>query len=150
MDSFECKFDHHRPCLAGASSKDLRLCNLGLYMCTSPTRSDLVVTAFVYIYVYFTMGNVVHSKGHFTHEPRAVTLKLWEPKWKCPKAVPRHLQNHIVWSRIFKCSVMSYVIGPSIKCYFNEVLFMRVLTHDKIEYTNGCESLEWHGLPVLW
>jgi hypothetical protein len=31
------------------------------------------------------------------------------------------------------CSVKSYVTGPSTKCYFNECLFMRVLTHDKIE-----------------
>ena len=71
-------------------------------------------------------------KGHFTHEPRAMTMKLWEPKRKCPKAVPRHLQNHVVWSRTLKCSVMSYVIGPSIKCYFNDFLFMWVLVHDKI------------------
>ena len=26
---------------------------------------------------------------------------------------------------------------------------MRVLTHDKIEYINGCEHLECHGLPDL-
>ena len=31
------------------------------------------------------------------HEPRAVTMKLWEPKRKCPKAVPTHLQNRAVW-----------------------------------------------------
>ena len=76
-------------------------------------------------------------KAHFTHEPSAVTMKLWEPKGKCPKAFPTHLQNHILWSRILNCSVMSYVIGPSTKCYFNEFLFMPVLTHDKIELING-------------
>jgi hypothetical protein len=70
-------------------------------------------------------------EGHFTHEPRDVTMKLWEPKWNCPKVVPRYLQNHIVWSQTLKCSVKSYVTGPSSKCYFNEYLFMRVLTHDK-------------------
>ena len=48
------------------------------------------------------------TKGHFTHEPRAMTMKLWEPKRKSPKAVPRHLQNHGVWSRILKCIVKSY------------------------------------------
>jgi hypothetical protein len=52
---------------------------------------------------------------------------------KCPKAVPTHLQNHVVWSRIFKCSVKSYVTRASTKCYFNEFLFMRVLTHGAIE-----------------
>ena len=57
-----------------------------------------------------------------THEPRAVTRKLWEPKRKWPKAIPRHLQNHVVWSQILKCSVMSYVTGSSTKCYFNECL----------------------------
>ena len=78
-------------------------------------------------------GSFFPSKGHFTHEPRAVTMRLWEPKRKCPKAVPTHLQNHVVWSQILKCSVKSYVNGPSTKCYFNAFLFTRVLTHDKIE-----------------
>ena len=44
------------------------------------------------------------SKGHYTHEPRAVTMELWEPKRVCLKAVPRHLQKHVVWSRVLKCS----------------------------------------------
>jgi hypothetical protein len=54
-------------------------------------------------------------------------------KRMCPKAVTRHLQNHVVCSHIFKCSVKSYVIGPSTICHFNECLFMWVLKHDKIE-----------------
>ena len=66
-----------------------------------------------------TINQVLYRKGHFTHEPRAMTMKLWEPERKCPKAIPRHLQNHVVWSRILKCSVKSYVTGPSTKCYFN-------------------------------
>jgi hypothetical protein len=52
---------------------------------------------------------------------------------KCPKAVPRHFQNHVVWSHALKCSVKSYVTGPSTKCYLNEHLLIRVLTHGKIE-----------------
>ena len=36
---------------------------------------------------------------------RPMTMKLWEPKRKCPKAVPSHLQNHAVQSQILKCSV---------------------------------------------
>ena len=51
-------------------------------------------------------------KGHFTHEPRAVTIKVWEPKRKCPKAVSTHLQNHVLCWWILKCSVKSYVTGP--------------------------------------
>ena len=35
------------------------------------------------------------SKGHFTCELRAVTMKLWEPKRKCPKAIPIHFQNKV-------------------------------------------------------
>jgi hypothetical protein len=73
------------------------------------------------------------SQGHFTHEPRSMTMKLWEPKRKCPKAVPRYLQNHVVLLWTLKCTVKSYVARPSIKCYFNEFLFMLVLTHDKIK-----------------
>ena len=31
----------------------------------------------------------------FTHEPKSRTMKLWEPKRKCPNAVvPAHLQKH--------------------------------------------------------
>jgi hypothetical protein len=28
----------------------------------------------------------LQPKGHFTHKPRVVTMKSWEPKRKCPKA----------------------------------------------------------------
>ena len=75
------------------------------------------------------------TNGNFTHEPRTVTMKLWEPPKKCPKADLRHLQNHVVWPQILKFSIYMkpYVTGPSTKCYFNEFLFMRALTHDKIE-----------------
>jgi hypothetical protein len=33
-------------------------------------------------------------------------------KKRCPKVVPRHLQNHVAWSRILKCSVKSMWPGP--------------------------------------
>jgi hypothetical protein len=36
-------------------------------------------------------GHITLLRCHFTHEPRAVTMKLREPKGKCPKAIPRHL-----------------------------------------------------------
>ena len=45
----------------------------------------------------------VYTKDHFTHEPRAVTMKLWEPERKCPKAVLRYFRNHGVWSWALKC-----------------------------------------------
>ena len=86
--------------------------------------------------------NVV--KGHFTHGPSAVTMTLWEPKRKYPKAAPRHLQNLVVWSRIVKCSVKSYVTGPLTKCWFNEFLNMRVLTYDKTKWN---QRLWAFGVP---
>ena len=83
------------------------------------------------------------NMGHFTFEPRAVTMKFREPKRNCAKVVPRHLQNHRVWSWTFKYSVKSYVTGPSTKCYFNECLFMWVRTLDLIEY----QQLSVFGMP---
>jgi hypothetical protein len=50
---------------------------------------------------------------------------------------------------IFKCSVKSYVTGPSTKCYFKEFLFMRVLMHDKLEQTNSCERSECHDFLMV-
>ena len=92
---------------------------------------------------------VVYNKAHFTHEPRAVTTRLWEPKRKCLKAaIATHLHDHVVWSQILKCSVKSHVTGPSTTCYFNDFWFTWILTHDKIEYIIRCERLECHGLPV--
>ena len=83
--------------------------------------------------------------GLFTHEPRAMTMKSWEPKRKCPKAVPTHFQNHVVWSWALKCSVKSYATMPSIKCYFNECLFMQALWHT---WLNGIKQRLWaFGVP---
>ena len=93
---------------------------------------------------WLTLGVWVRATSRTSQEPWS--WKLWEPKRKCPKAVPTHLQHHVVWSRTLKCSVKSYVTGPSTKCYFNEFLFMRVFTHDKIELTNGYNRTECHGL----
>jgi hypothetical protein len=55
--------------------------------------------------------NLLVLKGHFAHEPRAMTMKFWEPERKCPKAIPRHFQNHVLW--LWWCSVKSYVTGTS-------------------------------------
>jgi hypothetical protein len=95
-------------------------------------------------------GNTcLYYEGHFTHEPRAMTMRLWKPKLKCPNAVPRHFQHHGVWSWALKCSVKSYVTGSSTKCYFDDFLFTRAFRHNKIEWSNCCERSECHGLLVL-
>ena len=65
-----------------------------------------------------------YNEGHFTHVPRAVTMKLQEPKRKCPKVVLTHLQSHVVvWSQTFSYSVKSYVTKLSTKCLFNECFY---------------------------
>ena len=61
------------------------------------------------------LGDVHYTEGHSTQKPRAVTVKLWEAKRKCPKAVPTHFQNHGVWLGPLKCSVKSYVTKPNTK-----------------------------------
>jgi hypothetical protein len=66
------------------------------------------------------------------------------PKGKCSKVVRRHLQNHVLWSQILKCSVKSYVTMPSTKCYFNEFLFIQILTHDKFRIN---QRLWAFGMP---
>ena len=83
---------------------------------------------------YTLLAERLNLHGHFTHEPSAVTLKLWEPKRKCPKAVPRHLQIHAMWSRTLKCEVIcDWALNQML---FNERLFMRVLTCDKLKVMN--------------
>ena len=106
---------------------------------TSEQKINVHQYKYIYIYIHHLSTidlsykpNRNPNKGHFRHELRAVTMKLWEPTRKSPKAVPTHFQNYVVWSRILKCSVKPYVIGPSTKCSFNKFIFMRTLTHDKI------------------
>ena len=71
--------------------------------------------------------------------------------WLVCEVALRHLQSHVVWSRILNCSVKSNVVGPSTKCYFNEFLFMRVLTHDKnkINQWLWAFTLPWSPVFVL-
>ena len=70
-----------------------------------------------------------HTKGHFTHEPRVVTMNFVRAQKKVSKGRPNTPPSCVVWSRIPKCSVKSYVTRPSTKCYFNKFLFMRILAH---------------------
>jgi hypothetical protein len=76
-----------------------------------------------------THGAIVNltAISHTSQEPWPWNYE--SPKEKCPKAiVPTHLQNHVLWSRILKCSVKSYVTKPSTKCCFHEprVVTMRL------------------------
>ena len=98
-------------------------------------HDDLVVALMVFGLVTFAeiklhspssiMRSAIHqAMGHFTHKPRALIMKLWELKRKCPKATPNHLQNHVVWPRIFECSVKSWVTR-----YLNQMLFQWMFIH---------------------
>ena len=58
---------------------------------------------------------ILRVTSHTSQEPRKRTL--WEPKRKCSKVLPTHLQNHAVWSRTLWCNVKPYVTGPSTKCF---------------------------------
>ena len=103
-------------------------------------------------HAFWELTHDVHTYGPLHTRAKSRDRGICEsPKEKSVQnAVPIHVQNHhVVWSRMFKCSVKSYVTGPSTKCYFDVLLFMRVLTHDQIEWANGCERSECHGLPVL-
>ena len=67
-----------------------------------------------------------------------MSQELWpwnceSPKEKCPKAIPRHFQNHVVWLWALECSVKSYVIEPLNKMLFSMNFHScEVLTHVKI------------------
>jgi hypothetical protein len=86
----------------------------------------------------------LRATSHTSQEPWPWNCE--SPKEKCSKAVPTHLQNHVVvWSRILECSLKLYVTGPSTKCYFNEFLFTQVLTHVKKNRIN--QQLWAFGVP---
>ena len=90
---------------------------------------------------------IIRATSHTSQEPWPWTFESLKESVQRPS---QHTSNqHVVWSRTLKCSVKLHVTAPSTKCYFSGFLSMWVLTHDKIEYTNGCERSECHGLPVL-
>jgi hypothetical protein len=120
-------------------------------MCTL-VAMDMILRSLECSWVWETTNwnlSLQGAYGHFTHKPWAMTMKLWEPERKCPKAVPTYLQNPLVRSHTLKCSVT--ICDRAL----NQMLFqwisnMRVLTHDKIEQTNGCEISECvPGFPSL-
>ena len=90
---------------------------------------SLYPSILILMHIMFT--KVIILKGHFHSCAKSRDHEIIRPQ-KNAKAIPRHLQNHVVWSWTLKCSVKSSVTGPSIKCYFNDSLFCRVLTHDTI------------------
>ena len=59
---------------------------------------------------------IVGPSGQFTHEPRAVTMKIVRAQEEVSKGRPKTPSDHVVWSSTPKFSVMSYVtlvLGPS-------------------------------------
>ena len=79
----------------------------------------------------FQLMRDLRANSHTSQEPWAWNCE--SPKESVQRPSQTHLQNHVVWSHTLKCNVKSYVTGPSTKCYFSAILFMRVLAHDKID-----------------
>jgi hypothetical protein len=98
---------------------------------TTIFRSSTRFTSFpkaTYIFGMWCIKNgIIIHQGYLTHKPRVVTMKLWVPKRKCPKAVPTYLQHHVIWSR--SCEVVC-------DRALNQMLFQWIsihsdLTHDR-------------------
>ena len=53
-----------------------------------------------YITFSFLCCKALHLLRATSHTSQEPWLKLWEPKRKCSKAVPRHPQNHGLWSGV--------------------------------------------------
>ena len=92
--------------------------------------------------------NLLRPTSHTSQEP-------WPRNCKSPKESvqrPSHYTSKIMWCGHGPSSVVwshTWPV-PSTECYFNEFLFMRVLTYGTIEKKiNSCEHLECHGLPVV-
>ena len=73
----------------------------------------------------------IRGSFHTSQEPWPWSCE--SPNESVQRLSQRHPKNHVLWSQTLKCSVKSYVTGPSINNYFNDFLFMRVCTHDKIK-----------------
>ena len=75
---------------------------------------------------------------------------------KCLKAISRHFQIQVLWWWTLKCSVKSYVIGCSTKCYFNG-FSIHVRSSHKIQYSNPKVVRFWSAMvseycvrPTKW
>ena len=90
----------------------------------------------------------LRATSHTRQEPWPGGHEFMRAQEIVAKGHPNTPPNHEVWSWTLKYIGNSYVTGPSTKCYFRECLFMWVLTHDTIEYINGCECSESHSLLV--
>ena len=72
------------------------------------------------------LSTFIWIKGHFAHEPRAVTMRLWEPKRRSVLKPPSQdrLLHHVGWSWTCKCSVKSYCDQV-----LNQMLFQWIFIH---------------------
>ena len=107
----------------------LSRCTMAEWVIT-PLNASHVSYANVVIRVVEFAESVTWSQGatsHASQEPWPWNCE--SPKESVQRPSPTHLQNHVVWSRTFKCSVKPYVTRSSNKCYFNEFLFMRGSSH---------------------
>ena len=78
--------------------------------------------------VVFVCEMAMSAISHMSREPWLCNCE--SPTESVQRPSQHTSKNHVVRSWILKCSVKSYVTGPSTKCYFNNFLFMRILKHD--------------------
>ena len=75
-------------------------------------KKSVCIFLYIYLSIYikvnlspdrligWTWQRAVWTQGHFTHKPKAMTMKLWEPKRKVPKGCPTPPPK--------SCSVVTY------------------------------------------
>ena len=82
----------------------------------------------------YTISLIFRATSHTSQE-------LWPRDCESPKEeLCGHGPSSVVWSYMW--------LGPQLNAILNEILFMQVFTHDKLEWTNGCECYECCGLLV--
>ena len=93
---------------------------------------------------------------YFTHEPRAGTMELWEPKRNCPKAIPTwsksrdhdqsvqrlsQMISEFLWRGPGPSSVKSYATGPSMK-----LIYVPARSSHMIEYNKSMVVRFWSAM----
>jgi hypothetical protein len=94
-----------------------------VWQCTSSLilRGNATWAPILFKHYFYAQYKAMESQGHFTHEPRAMTMKLREPKRKCPKAIPAHLQIHVQWGTnqnvVFEIAARKLSRLPTLKAF---------------------------------
>src|ERR1700738_4469381 len=94
---------------------------------------DLVIQSFELASLRFLLIDLIWVLGQLHTRAKSRDFEIVRAQTNVSNGRPNTPPKRVVWSRTLKCSVKSYVIGPSTECYFNAFLFMQVLKYDRIE-----------------